>query len=669
MNEDMIKSAYDAMSPDEAARQRMLKRLLDKGGQNVKKEYSAQPVKTSGWRGTLAAVLALVVVAVGMVTLLQRRTPSQLSDNQTLETNESTDLTQGEAIQDFMATPFYRAAMEYHDWSLAFSGSAPYWSEKPAEIAENYGLKSYSGDDRGTDSYDAFLENLSMASILREDVQGVVWDIESCWWYDEQRFNVAGSVTMAWEGSPRATPLDFNFYRTTPEYLLPACGEMGSLENYECWEYTLASGETAILARNAETAYVIVYRTEEVWFTVVDNWRRSEADRAMTREALEAFADLFTYEFVNDGVEETGIPDDANPDGQQNLLSEELDDNKICIAVQPTELISEGGAYLYIIPEDQATLLEYYTTANASAHTYTRWDSSNKRAGWWIVYQGQWWQVTESGAIFGTDRETRDGICIDADDAKELYEFCDAAVKKAGIGEPVRPEDITEIKSATLSWNGIHTVTDEYALNKIESWFSNSRESSSVACWFTAQLTLELENGETKIITMATDECAYYMSEGVAYGYGEITDEGIDGNEEFYSLFAPAVIYEKSKEGMDAVKEYLCYMNWSRYANEYGADETFALIDMIETWATEEPTFNCFGGAIGWSTGLDGVYADYYAGMLARLYKLAPSEFAWACLGNATDEQKERTLSMLAYHWNITVEEVCAKLTADISQN
>ena len=371
---------------------------------------------------------------------------------------------------------------------------------------------------------------------------------------------------------------------------------------------------------------------------------------------------------------ETETPDDAPPDGLPELFSKELDDNKVCIAVQPTGLVSAGGAYLYIIPEDQVTLQEYYTAANASAHTYTKWDSSNKRAGWWIVYQGQWWQVTEGGAMFGTDQETWDGITIDADDAKKLYEFCDAAVKEAGIAEPVRPGDITEIKSATLYWNGTHTVTDEYALNKIEKWIANSREEGGVSCWFTAQLVLELENGETKTIAMATDSCATWMSEGVAYGYGEITEDGIKGNEEFFSLFAPAVIHGTIIEGKDVVTDidlfdYLIYLDWSRYANQYGAEETLALIDGIEKWAAEEPTYNRFGGAIGWSTGLDGAYADYYAAMLARLYELAPSEFAWACLGNATDANERNTLEMLAYHWNITTEETRAKLEADIPQN
>ena len=365
----------------------------------------------------------------------------------------------------------------------------------------------------------------------------------------------------------------------------------------------------------------------------------------------------------------TEIPDNAPPVNIPELFSSELDKDRVCIAVQPNGLVSDGGNYLYLIPENQEALLKCYTAAIASAHTYTQWDSGNLRSGWWIVYQDMWWQVTESGAIFGNDPDTRDRVCIDANDARELYEFCDTEVKAAGIGEPVRPADITEIKSATLYWNGTHTVTDAYALNQIQQWIADSAEVVSASCWFTAQLTLELENGETRTISMATDDCAAWMSEGVVYNFGEITEEGVKGNEEFYSLFAPAVIHEKSKGGMDALGGYMIYLNWSRYANAYGPDEVFALIDLIEKWAAEEPTYYRFGGAIGWTVGLDGAYADYYAGMLARLYELAPSEFAWACLDNASDENEKHTLAMLSYHWNMPVEDVRAKLAADIGQN
>ena len=261
-------------------------------------------------------------------------------------------------------------------------------------------------------------------------------------------------------------------------------------------------------------------------------------------------------------------------------------------------------------------------------------------------------------------------VVIDASDAKALYRFCDATVRAAGIGEPVRPGDIGKLKSATLYWNGEHTVTYRYALNEIESWFSNARELTGGAmCWFTAQLVLEMENGETKTVAVATDDCAAYMSEGAFYSFGEITYDGIEGNEEFYSLFAPALIYEKSKEGMDAVKPYLRYLNWGRYSNQFNDPrEIFALMRMIENWAAEEPTYERFGSVIAWSDGLDGAYADAYSGMLCRLYELDPAEFAWACLGNATDEKEANTLFLMAYNWNMSVEEVREKLNHNLSQ-
>lgn len=363
----------------------------------------------------------------------------------------------------------------------------------------------------------------------------------------------------------------------------------------------------------------------------------------------------------------TEMPDNAPPEATIGLtelgtLYEELDKNKVCIAVQPTGLVSEGGEYLYIIPSNQAALLTYYSEANLKAREYTQWDSSNPRAGWWIVYQDMWWQVTESGAMFSTDPETWNGICIAAEDAKELYEFCDAEVKAAGIGEPVRPKELTAIKSATLDWNGVHTVTDAYALNKLEDWFSNSRESSSVSCWFTAQLTLELENGETKVITMATDDCAYYMTEGVAYGFGKVTNVGIEGNEEFYSLFATEIIHEKIQEGPEAMEEYWTYMHWGLYANKYGHEDTMELLYMFEDHVLSNPTDWNICQAITSAATADGAYGEFMAYLLAEAYDAAPSEFSFACRQMLPEEDVNLAVNHLAYEWNISLGEVRSKL-------
>ena len=341
----------------------------------------------------------------------------------------------------------------------------------------------------------------------------------------------------------------------------------------------------------------------------------------------------------------------------EEVFTKELEENQIAIAVLPTDLAVEGGGYYYIVPEEQDMLLEYFQAARASGHEYNKWDSSNRRTGWWIVYQGRWWQVMESGAMYGVDEETLNGICIEPEDAKRLYEFCDKAVKDAGVGEPVRPEDIRGIKSATLHWNGVHTVTNPYALRKIEEWFANSTEEASVACWFTARLVLELENGETKTLCMATDSCATWMSEGAMYSYGETTNVGVEGSEEFYSLFATEMIHEKSKEGPDAMADYWIYVNWRMYGEQYSIDETFALMDMFKEYAVAHPTETMVRIALTTARGLDGAFAQYYAGVVAALYEADPAVFRFACRQMIPEEDVNVAVNMLAFYWVMTLAE------------
>lgn len=98
--------------------------------------------------------------------------------------------------------------------------------------------------------------------------------------------------------------------------------------------------------------------------------------------------------------------------------------------------------------------------------------------------------------------------------------------------EPVCPGQIKYIKSATLNWDGIYTITDSDKLQTLEAWLSTSTEIHGGAnCWFTALLTLILENGEGLTLSMATDTCCTWLSEGVFYDYGAFD------NAEFFALF------------------------------------------------------------------------------------------------------------------------------------
>ena len=237
------------------------------------------------------------------------------------------------------------------------------------------------------------------------------------------------------------------------------------------------------------------------------------------------------------------------------------------------------------------------------------------------------------------------------------------------VTEPENPLGITEILSATLEWNGVHTVTRPNFLKSIEKWLLYARRIDSAACPFSAQLTLELENGQTRVLQMATDSCAAFLYEGVAYSYAELTEDGYTDNVPFFSLFAPEVIHEKSRNDLDGALGYLHYLNWGAYYSQYGPEETLTLLHKFEAWVAEEPTYERFGCMIECGKGLDGAIAEGYGHALAVLYELAPKEFAWACLGNATDEAEEQTIFFLAFKWEMTKEEARAKLEAQLQQN
>lgn len=332
----------------------------------------------------------------------------------------------------------------------------------------------------------------------------------------------------------------------------------------------------------------------------------------------------------------------------REVLHNERERDKVCIAVLPTGISASGENFRYIIPEDQERWISAYQNAVGKASEGYEWDGSR---GWYIYYEDEWWEVTESGALLGVGG-------VSPENAAELVALCQSAIADAGMNSPARPEDFTAIRSVTLDWNGTHTISNQADLSKIGNWLTNSKEIRGAGCWFTGMLTLELESGEVRTIAMATDSCGTWMSEGVIYQYAS-------GNEEFYSMFAAGAIHDAVLQGIDNARDLMVYLDWSRYAREYGQEETLALMDMLKDWALEAPSERCFSMA-NMTRGLDGAYTDYFAGILSKLYEADKAEFAWQCLGNATDAVREEVLGLLAYQWGISTAEVRATLQHDI---
>ena len=357
----------------------------------------------------------------------------------------------------------------------------------------------------------------------------------------------------------------------------------------------------------------------------------------------------------------TELPDDAPPENIPEIFHKEPDPDKICIAVMPTAISTSGEDWYFIIPENQELLMEYYQHAAAKA-TKLSWDNNVKSLGWKILYQDQWWTVKENGAVL-CDLYGDESISSGA--ASELFTFCRDAVREAGIGDPVRPEDIHGITSATLHWNGTHTVTQPYILKRIEELFSNSRDYGSAQCWMDARLELTLETGETLMLAIATDDCATWMSEGCCYSFGEVTNVGIEGNEEFYSFFMTEIIHEKAQEGAEAMAQYWPYVNWGLYSRQFSIDETFALMDMFREYVVANPSDWMVCVALSTPRGLDGAFAQYYATVVGEIYEADPAVFRFACSQMIPEQDVQNAVYMLSFYWNITPEEAAARLESE----
>ena len=200
----------------------------------------------------------------------------------------------------------------------------------------------------------------------------------------------------------------------------------------------------------------------------------------------------------------------------------QLDSNKVCLAVMPDGVSKAGGDYRYIIPEDQTKWMDGYKKMRSMGSGDGKWNSDEHSMGVWIVFGEEWTCITDQGFIY--DFEKR----IEKSEAEDFYNLCMAEAYKNGTGEPIRPEDISDIASATILAEGYGaiTITDDYILDEIKKSLNLSTEiRGGSACPFTTSLILKSEDGKKMYtVYLASDTCSAWLSDGVYYedSYGII---------------------------------------------------------------------------------------------------------------------------------------------------
>lgn len=227
--------------------------------------------------------------------------------------------------------------------------------------------------------------------------------------------------------------------------------------------------------------------------------------------------------------ETTAVPTETTVSG----LLEDNVDGKVCVGFVPTA----AGSWRYAVIEDQEAAVEAFEKAVSSVYSDEWWIKGDRTTGLFVEYNGEIWDFVESGElVYSLGR-------VKAEDAADLYDLCVEAARAAGWKDAVKPEQLTDIVSATLrQGENSRNLTDAAALDTLEAMLSGGKyELGGTGCPFTAWLDVETEEGASLTVVLATDSCGVWMSEGYYYSYGS-------DSQPLYDLFGVTLEFGKFVE-------------------------------------------------------------------------------------------------------------------------
>lgn len=240
--------------------------------------------------------------------------------------------------------------------------------------------------------------------------------------------------------------------------------------------------------------------------------------------------------------------------------------DKVCLAIIPDGISTAGGDYYYIIPENQMEWLDAYKEMKSYATSIKKPISGMRSQGIWIVFNKEWTEITEDGFIVDFK------FTVKKEQAQQFWERCVEEAMKYGSGMPLRPEEIGEITSAMLAYDGVYTVEGDELLDRLEKSLSNSKElRGGAGCPFTASLSFISEKSGAQQIYLATDSCNVWLSDGVYYQYSDFEDI-----EELKEAMQKAHELEQQNKDL-APSQYLAEIDWRSMKGRFSEEDMEAI--------------------------------------------------------------------------------------------
>lgn len=190
------------------------------------------------------------------------------------------------------------------------------------------------------------------------------------------------------------------------------------------------------------------------------------------------------------------------------------------ILMHPTTVLNIDGMGA-VTPENQGEWIDAWKTVLASDKTFSEDADAESYYGVILQYEDTYLKVHRDGKGLSLREMGGSWSCYSAKDSLPLTKLLEPVLEEFQHN-PVNPEDMKGIQYASLVLNGMQysIMRGDPKLQQLEEILTSAKPIGIMsACWFTSLLTVTVENGRSCTISVATDSCGTYLSDGVCYDF------------------------------------------------------------------------------------------------------------------------------------------------------
>lgn len=198
----------------------------------------------------------------------------------------------------------FHPAIEY----MPYNAYTQEMVEKLDEICAKYGLELL-GPVYLADSAEEIFSAVGIESIVTNSADAE-FDLWAGYYYRGGSFFVSGDTRLVYEGNPWVYPVSYQYRCVMKNAFDDVVLSVGDVKEYEEWNYTMQDGTEVLLALSRDKAVIIADKEE--YFVTINIMNPSVGDviygeLCMDRAALEAIAETFTFAYVPQSPDPSGL--------------------------------------------------------------------------------------------------------------------------------------------------------------------------------------------------------------------------------------------------------------------------------------------------------------------------------------------------------------------------